>query len=200
MGNVRRIYVEKKSAYAVSAHELMHELKSYLGITDVSSVRVLNRYDIDNISDEVYRESLSTVFSEPPVDTVYEESFDADGRVFSVEPLPGQFDQRADSAVQCVKLISKDADPVIRTAITYVINGDISDDEFNAIKKHCINPVDSRESDGAKPESLEDEYEEPADVEVIDGFKDMKGNDLKDLYDSLNLAMTFRDFIHIQNY
>lgn len=200
MGNVRRIYVEKKSAYAVSAHELMHELKSYLGITDVSSVRVLNRYDIDNISDEVYKESLSTVFSEPPVDTVYEESFDADGRVFSVEPLPGQFDQRADSAVQCVKLINKDADPVIRTAITYVISGDISDDEFNAIKKHCINPVDSRESDGMKPESLEDEYEEPADVEVMDGFKDMKGNDLKDLYDSLNLAMTFRDFIHIQNY
>ncbi len=201
MSNVRRVYVEKKDAYAVAAKELQSEIKSYLGIKTVSSVRVLIRYDIENISDEVYQKALATVFSEPPVDDVYEETFTAEnGKVFSVEYLPGQFDQRADSAEQCVKLLKEDEEPIIRTATTYIINGEIDDTQLAAIKEHCINPVDSRETGMDKPATLVQEFDEPADVIIFDGFADMAEDKLKELYASLNLAMTFKDFLHIQNY
>ena len=118
MGNVRRIYVEKKPEYAVKAKELQSEIKKFLGITDVTGVRVLIRYDIENLSDAIYKKAIRTIFSEPPVDDVYEESFDFEGRVFSVEALPGQFDQRADSAVQCVGFLKEDEEPVIKSAVT----------------------------------------------------------------------------------
>ena len=121
-------------------------------------------------------------------------------RCFSVEFLPGQFDQRADSAEQCIRFIKEDETPVIRTAVTYVIEGNISEEEFEAIKNHCINPVDSREAAAEKPETLVTVFEEPADVKVFDGFKDMPEAELKELYDSLGLAMTFKDFQHIQKY
>ena len=200
MSNVRRVYAEKKPEFAVSAKSLLSEFKSYLGITTVTNVRVLIRYDIENISDEIYRKALKTVFCEPPVDDVYEESFDFNGRVFSVEYLPGQFDQRADSAEQCIKLLKEDEEAIIRSATTYVIEGDISDEQFEAIKKHCINPVDSRETGLEKPVTLTDDFDEPDDVMVFDGFVDMPEAELKKLYDSLGLAMTFNDFLHIQNY
>ena len=200
MSNVRRVYAEKKPEFAVSAKSLLSEFKSYLGITTVTNVRVLIRYDIENISDEIYRKALKTVFCEPPVDDVYEESFDFNGRVFSVEYLPGQFDQRADSAEQCIKLLKEDEEAIIRSATTYVIEGDISDEQFEAIKKHCINPVDSRETGLEKPVTLTDDFDEPDDVMVFDGFVDMPEAKLKELYDSLGLAMTFNDFLHIQNY
>ena len=119
-------------------------------------------------------------------------------RVFSVEFLPGQFDQRADSAVQCVQFIKEDETPVIKTATTYVIEGEITDAEFEAIKSHCINPVDSRETGMDKPETLVTVFEEPEDVKIFDGFKEMPETELKELYDSLGLAMTFKDFLHIQ--
>lgn len=200
MGNVRRVYVEKKEAFAVAAKSLRHEIRHYLGISEVEKVRVLIRYDIENLSDEIYQKSLSTVFSEPPVDDVYEETFDADGAVFSVEYLPGQFDQRADSAVQCVKLLDENAEPLIASATTYVITGDIREQQLREIKKLCINPVDSRESSPKKPETLHVAYDEPADIEILTGFSDMEEERLRELYDSLNLAMTFRDFLHIQKY
>ena len=200
MGNVRRIYVEKKPEYAVKAKELQSEIKKFLGITDVTGVRVLIRYDIENLSDAIYKKAIRTIFSEPPVDDVYEESFDFEGRVFSVEALPGQFDQRADSAVQCVGFLKEDEEPVIRCATTYVIEGNISDAEFDAIKKHCINPVDSRETGLEKPETLTDHFEEPEDVKILTGFDAYSEAELKELYDGLNLAMTFKDFLHIQNY
>ena len=201
MSKVRRVYVEKKDAYAVRAKELHAEIKSYLGISAVDKVRVLIRYDIENISDDVYKRAVQTVFSEPPVDDVYEENFEmGDGKVFSVEFLPGQFDQRADSAEQCVKLLKEDEEPVIRTATTYVIYGDINAEQLEAIKHHCINPVDSRETGMEKPETLVTEFPEPADVKIMTGFKDMPEQELKALYDSLGLAMTFKDFLHIQNY
>ncbi|MCI7323608.1 MAG: phosphoribosylformylglycinamidine synthase [Lachnospiraceae bacterium] len=200
MGNVRRVYVEKKPDFAVKANELRHEVKHYLGIA-VEAVRVLIRYDVENVSDETYQKALQTVFSEPPVDDIYEEEFDAKGgKVFSVEFLPGQFDQRADSAEQCVKLLNENEEPVIRSATTYVIEGSITEEEFEAIKKYCINPVDSRETGIEKPDTLVQNFEEPADVAVFDGFIDMPEARLKELYDSLNLAMTFKDFLHIQNY
>ena len=202
MSNVRRVYVEKKPAYAVQAKELKHEISSYLGIKSVSNVRVLIRYDVENISDEVFEKACRTVFAEPPVDDLYLEKFEAseEAKIFSVEYLPGQFDQRADSAVQCVQFLEGDAQPIIRSATTYVIEGNITDEEFDAIKHHCINPVDSRETGLEKPETLVTVFPEPEDVKIFDGFKDMPEADLKSLYDSLNLAMTFKDFQHIQNY
>ncbi len=202
MSNVRRIYVEKKDAFAVKAEELHEEIRSFLGIEDVKGVRVLIRYDVENISDEVFERACRTVFSEPPVDILYEETFETapDAKVFSVEYLPGQFDQRADSAVQCVRFLKEDEQPVIRTATTYVIEGGISDEELASIKSYCINPVDSREAAVEKPETLVTVFDEPADVKIFDGFCDMDEAALKELYSSLNLAMTFRDFQHIQNY
>ena len=200
MGNVRRVYAEKKPEYAVAAQSLYSEIKSYLGIDTVTGVRVLIRYDIENISEDTYKKALKTVFCELPVDTYYEENFDYQGKVFSVEFLPGQFDQRADSAEQCVKLLKEDEDVIIRSATTYVIEGDITEEQFAAIKKHCINPVDSRETGMEKPETLTDHFEEPADVLVFDGFRAMPEAELKELYDSLGLAMTFKDFLHIQRY
>ena len=201
MSNVRRVYVEKKEAYAVKAKELQEEIKSYLGITSVTGVRVLIRYDVENISEATYQRALVSVFSEPPVDDIYEETFDLKGaKAFSVEFLPGQFDQRADSAVQCVKLLNENEEPVIRTATTYVIEGDVTEEQLEAIKHHCINPVDSRETGFEKPETLVQNFDEPADVIVFDGFCEMPEAELKALYESLNLAMTFKDFQHIQNY
>ena len=202
MGSVKRIYVEKKLPYAVRAKELKEELRSYLGLKEIENVRVLIRYDIENLSEETYKKALGTVFSEPPVDVLFEEKFEKDDKdfVFSVEYLPGQFDQRADSAEQCVKLLNENEEPVIRSATTYVLSGNISADDFEKVKNYCINPVDSRNTDEVKPETLVTVFDTPADVIIFDGFKDMDEAALKELYSSLNLAMTFKDFLHIQNY
>ena len=199
---VKRVYVEKKPEFAVQAKELRHEVKSYLGIKTVKNVRVLIRYDVENLSDATFERACNGVFAEPPVDVLYREDFprEESDHIFSVEFLPGQFDQRAESAVQCVQFIKEDELPVIKTATTYVIEGEISEEEMEAIKAHCINPVDSRETGLEKPETLVTKFEEPADVKIFDGFKDMPEAELKELYSSLGLAMTFKDFQHIQNY
>ena len=199
---VKRVYVEKKPEFAVQAKELRHEVKSYLGIKTVKNVRVLICYDVENLSDATFERACNGVFAEPPVDVLYREDFprEESDHIFSVEFLPGQFDQRADSAVQCVQFIKEDELPVIKTATTYVIEGEISEEEMEAIKAHCINPVDSRETGLEKPETLVTKFEEPADVKIFDGFKDMPEAELKELYSSLGLAMTFKDFQHIQNY
>ncbi len=201
MGMVRRIYVEKKAPYAVKAKELHEEIGSFLGI-GTEGVRVFIRYDVENISDDIFAKACKTVFSEPPVDDLYQEKLEIPGnaRVFSVEFLPGQFDQRADSAVQCVRFLKEDEEPVIRTAVTYMILGDITDEEFDRIKAYCINPVDSRETGGEKPDTLIDIFDEPADVVILDGFARMEEEKLRELYGSLSLAMTFKDFLHIQTY
>ncbi len=201
MSNVRRVYVEKKKDFAVKAKELHEELKNYLGI-NVADVRIFIRYDVENISDATFERACKTVFSEPPVDDLYMENIDipADARVFSVEFLPGQFDQRADSAVQCIQFLNEKENPVIRTAVTYMIIGTITDGDFEKIKSYCINPVDSRETGLTKPETLITEYDDPADVKIFEGFKDLEEHELRELYDSLGLAMTFKDFLHIQNY
>ena len=198
---VRRIYVEKKSDYAVKAKELREELINYLNI-NATSVRVLIRYDVENVSDDTYVKAKKTVFSEPPVDMVYDETFPSNPGdfCFTVEYLPGQFDQRADSAEQCVKLIGRDENPIIKSATTYVISGALNEMEREAVVRHCVNPVDSRLTDAPKPDTLEDRFDEPADVAVFDGFMHMDGQSLRNLYDSLGLAMTFNDFKHIQNY
>ena len=200
--SVKRVFVEKKPEFAVQARELRDEIESYLGIAGVTGVRVLVRYDIENLSEDVYREALGTIFSEPPVDEVFEGDFvhGADDAVFSVEYLPGQFDQRADSAEQCVKLLKETEEPVIKTATTYVISGSLTKEELDAVKAFCINPVDSREASETIPETLVSVFEKPEDVAVFEGFASMDEAALKELYGSLNLAMTFKDFLHIQAY
>ncbi len=200
--SVKRVFVEKKPEFAVQAKELRSEIESYLGITGVTGVRVLNRYDIENISESVYVEALATIFSEPPVDDVFETTFlhGADDTVFSVEYLPGQFDQRADSAEQCVKLLKETEEPVIKSATTYVISGKLTEEQVAAIKSFCINPVDSREAAEEIPETLVTVFETPTDVAIFDGFTEMDEEALTTLYKSLNLAMTIKDFEHIHNY
>ena len=202
MSNVRRVYVEKKADFAVAAKELKEEIKGYLEIDNVTDVRVLIRYDVENISDNIFDKAGTCVFSEPPVDILYQEAFPlaADEQAFVVEFLPGQFDQRADSAVQCIQFLKEDEKPIIRSATTYVIKGDIDEAALVAIKNHCINPVDSREIDFAKPATLDITFDEPEDVKVFDGLIAMPESDLQELYLSLGLAMTFKDFLHIQGY
>ncbi|MCR5590115.1 MAG: phosphoribosylformylglycinamidine synthase [Lachnospiraceae bacterium] len=199
---VRRIYVEKKRAYAAAANELLEDLKGYLKLEGLTNVRILIRYDIENLDDDVFETAKNCVFSEPPLDDLYEDDFphDDSDRIFSVEYLPGQFDQRADSAVQCVQFLSADASPIIKTAVSYCLSGTISGEEFESVKSYCINPVDSKETGMEKPETLAAKFDEPADISIYDGFTKMGEDELKKLYDSLGLAMTFKDFLHIQNY
>ena len=202
MNDVRRIYVEKKKPYAVKAQGQLEEIRTFLGIEGIEDLRLLIRYDVENIRDDVFETACRCVFSEPPVDDLYLETFDIPegARVFSVESLPGQFDQRADSAVQCIQLLNPDSHVIIRTAQTYVLTGSISDEDFNRIKSDLINPVDSRETGMDKPETLEAAYPQAPDVRVFDGFIEMTELQLKELYDSLGLAMTFEDFKLIQDY
>ena len=202
MGNIKRVYVEKKKDYAVRAKELKEEFADYLSLKTIENVRVLIRYDIENLDEATYKKSLGIVFSEPPVDLLYEENFPllSDEREFSVEYLPGQFDQRADSAIQCVKLLNKEAEPVIQSATTYVVKGQLTDKEFEEIKAYLINPVDSREALRDKPETIVQTFPEPSDVKIFEGFITMPENELNNLYSSLNLAMTFKDFLFIRKY
>ncbi len=202
MSAVKRIYVEKKRPYAVEASHLKEDILDFLGVAGIEDVRILIRYDVENISEDVFEKACRTVFSEPPVDNLYLETIEipAGARVFSVEPLPGQFDQRADSAVQCVQFLNENEKPIVRTAKTYILTGSISDEEFERIKGNCINPVDSRETGLEKPETLEAVYPEAPDVAVFDGFISMDQEALAALYRSLGLAMTFEDFKFIQTY
>ncbi len=202
MDSVKRIYVEKKAPFAVKAKELQAEISGYLGIKNVSQVREFIRYDVENISEEIFETACNGVFCEPPVDILYHETLDIpeDAKVFAVEYLPGQFDQRADSALQCIQFLKEDENPIIKTAVTYMICGNISEQEFEKIKAYCINPVDSRETGMVKPDTLASNFEEPQDVMIFEGFCEMTEEALKSFYDSLGLAMTFQDFLHIQNY
>ena len=202
MNKIRRIYVEKREAYATKARGLKNELKDYLGIDGLEHVRILNRYDIENVSDETYNKALRKVFSNIPVDIITEENYQSQetDKVFTAQYLLGQFDQMADSAEQSLKLIDEDEEAIVRCATTYILSGDISDEEFERIKVYCINPVDSREIGEEKSKTLAMQYDEPDKVKYIDGFKDMKEDELADLYSSMNLAMTIDDFKHIQNY
>ncbi len=202
MSDVRRVFVEKKEAFAGEAKDLTHEIKSYLEIDTLRRIRILIRYDVEHISDEVFDRACRGVFAEMPVDDLYPETFPmAEGdHSFSVEYLPGQFDQRADSAEQCVRFLDAEAQPIIRSAKTYVIEGEINEEQISAIKNYVINPVDSREAAAEKPDTLEQHFDDPADVGVFEGFTVMEEAPLHELYASLNLAMTFKDFQHIQKY
>lgn len=202
MGKIKRIYVEKKEKFGVKADELREELRNYLAIKGLEKVRILIRYDIENLNEDTFEKAKVTVFSEPPVDILYEETFPKDSKdqVFTVEYLPGQFDQRADSATQCVKLLNENENPTIHVATTYVLSGDISNEDYENIVHYCVNPVDSRVALEEKPDSIQISFEEPKDVEILHGFILMTDEEIRDLYESLNLAMTIQDFFHVKKY
>lgn len=202
MSQVRRIYVEKKVPYAVRAKELKHEIQSYLGIQTLESVRILMRYDIENISDAIFEMAKKTIFSEPTLDYLYEEVFESDNEdcIFTVSYLPGQFDQRADSANQCIRLLKEDEEAMVQFATTYVFKGILSNEEIEKIKKYCVNPVDSHIVSEEKPKTLEEHYEEPLDVSILTGFITMEEEAFCELFQSLNLAMTLEDFACIKAY
>ncbi len=202
MANVRRVYVEKKEAFAGEARELAHEIRSYLAIDELKALRVLIRYDVENLADDLFDKAKTTVFSEPPVDLIYEETFpaDEDEKVFAVEYLPGQFDQRADSAVQCIRFLDENADVLIRSATVYVCRGDLSEEKMDRIREYCYNPVDSRLASLEKPQTLVQVFAKPEDIRIFEGFRSLDEEALRALYDSLSLAMTFRDFQFIRDH
>ena len=198
---VYRIYVEKKTGLAGEAESLLGDIRSFLGISSVENIRVLNRYDVENIEEELFRQCINTVFSEPQLDNTYEElDYNKDAFVFAVEYLPGQFDQRADSAAQCIQIISKGDRPDVRTAKVYIIEGNLSDDQKAAIKKHLINPVESREASLDTVATLKREYDIPTSVRTLDGFNALNEDGLKDFLKEQGLAMDLDDLKFCQSY
>ena len=197
---VYRIYVEKKEALANEARALLSEIRTFLGISSVEKVRVINRYDAENIDKELFDYAVDTVFSEPPVDDVYTE-LDTDGAiVFATEYLPGQFDQRADSAAQCIQLISQGNKPDVASAKVYMLYGKISETEIEAIKHHVINPVESREASLAPRDTVKIAYTIPTEVRVLDGFTELDDKGLSELLNELSLAMDLDDIRFCRDY
>ena len=204
--SVRRIFVEKRPGFDLEAKALKKDLIESLHIKGIESIRILNRYDIEGIDYEVYKKVAQTVFSEPNLDIVYHETLDVTNsdetkeRIFAIEYLPGQYDQRGDWASQCIQIVNQGIRPTINTAKVYIFSGNISDENFNRIKEYCINPVDSREASLEKPESLKIESEIPTEVEVLNGFIELTIDGLKEFLNSNGLAMTLAYLEYIQNY
>ena len=178
--SVRRILSEKKSDFAVEAKGILHDVSADLDIKTLTNVRVINRYDVSGITDEEYENAKSVVFSEPPVDDVYDEKVDLDDSCFvlNIESLPGQYDQRADSAAQCIQFLTQKERPIVKTAKVVAFYGSLTDDQKNAIRKYLINPVECREASSEKPETLEDKYDIPTAVETIGDFTDLDDSGL----------------------
>ena len=200
--SVRRILVEKKQGFDLEAKHLKSDLEESLNIDTIENLRILNRYDIEKIEDEVYEKAINTVFSEPNTDDVYKEyvELSKEDRVFAIEYLPGQYDQRGDWASQCIQIINEGIRPIINTAKVVILTGKITDEQFKQIKSYCINPVDSREAILEKPETLEVDTEIPTSVDILEEFINLEENQLKDLMKDLGLAMTFDDLLHVQKY
>ena len=198
---VYRIYVEKKTELAHEERALTDELKNFLGISGLEYARVLNRYDTENISEELFLEAVKRVFSEPQLDDVYEEIPSKDGDfVFAVEYLPGQFDQRADSAAQCIQIMSCKDRPIVKTAKVYILTGNLTEDEKESVKKYVVNPVEARIASLEKPTALSSEFSAPDSVAVLDGFNDLDEHGLEKFISSYGLAMDLGDIKFLQNY
>lgn len=200
--NIIRLYAEKKPDFSVEAEGLRKDLIVTLRLNDLRRVRILNRYDVANITEEELRLAVNTVFSEPPVDLTFIEAFpfDSEDRVFAVEYLPGQYDQRADWAAQCLQILTQREKPIVRTAKVFVLAGVISDCEFQRVKDYCINKVEAREASFEIPESLQLESLIPEDVEPVSGFAYLTDCELRELLDRMNLAMGFEDLLLCRNY
>ncbi|KPI56294.1 phosphoribosylformylglycinamidine synthase [Clostridioides difficile] len=199
---VRRVLVEKREGFDLEAKALKKDLLESLHISNIENLRILNRYDVEGISEEVYENAAKTIFSEPNLDVVYyEEIPELNGeRVFAIEFLPGQYDQRGDWAAQCIQIVNQGVRPAINTAKVYILSGQVTDEEFSKIKDYCINPVDSREASLEKPETLKMETEIPTTVEILDGFIDLDEDGLKTFVSEKGLAMTLGDLQHVQKY
>ncbi len=199
---VRRVLSEKKAAFAVEAKGILHDVSSDLDIKTLESVRVINRYDVSGINDEEYAEAKNVVFSEPPVDDVYDETVDLSDAcyVLSIEALPGQYDQRADSAAQCVQFLTQKDRPIVKTAKVIAFYGSLTDEEKAKIEGYLINPVECRKASDVKPETLEDTFDIPTEVATIDGFIDMSEDEVKALRNSMGLAMSDADLIFTQEF
>ncbi|MBQ5746476.1 MAG: phosphoribosylformylglycinamidine synthase, partial [Clostridia bacterium] len=197
---VYRIYVEKREGEAHEAASLLRDLNNFVGLKEVVGVRVINRYDVSGIDEKLFKTAVKTVFSEPQLDNAKTELDAKDGVVFGVEPLPGQFDQRADSAAQCIQIISKGERPIVKSAKIYVLEGDITKEVLDSVKKYVINPVECREASLEMAESLETDVAEPADVKVLEGFNALDEKGLQDFLSTYSLAMDLNDIRFLQDY
>lgn len=200
--SVRRIYAEKKESFATEASSILTDLRAELGISSLEKVRVLNRYDVSGLSDEEYESTRHVVFSEPPVDLVYDETAPLDGASFvlAIEALPGQYDQRADSAAQCIQIVTCKEKPIVRTARVLAFYGSIGEEQRAQIAKYLINPVESRQACLTKPESLEDSLTPPQEVKTVDGFTKMTSEELSALRKDMGLAMSEADIGFTQKF
>ncbi|MBE6764442.1 MAG: phosphoribosylformylglycinamidine synthase [Ruminococcaceae bacterium] len=199
---VKRLFVEKKPGFDIEAKGILADLRDNLGMLEVESVRLLCRYDVSGISDEDFEKAKKTIFSEPNADYTYDEEFPIEeGQIaFAVEFLPGQFDQRADSAAQCVQLLTQGEPPIVNSAKVYVLSGKLDDTSIDAIKSYMINPVESREASSEKPETLERSYDIPEDVAILDKFIFWNKDELRNYYDSMGFAMTYDDLVFCRDY
>ena len=196
---VYRVYVEKKEEFANEANSLKNDIKEFLQISNIENVRMLNRYDVENIDEDLFEYCKNTVFSEPQLDIVTGKLPDEE-HVFAVEFLPGQFDQRANSAAECIQIISKKEKPIVRTARVYILNGNLSQEEVEKIKKYIINPIESQEAILEEYETLEAKYEEPKDIEFLEGFITLDEKGLSDVINTYSLAMDLEDIKYCQKY
>ena len=197
---VYRVFVEKKPGLDNEAQTLLNEARNLLGISNLEQVRLFNRYDAEEISEDLFRYAVKTVFSEPQLDFVSEEPDCGDAVVFAVEYLPGQFDQRADSAAQCIQILSQGERPLVRSARVYALYGALTGHEISEIKKYVINPVEAREAALAKPDTLQVKYEIPTEVTVLDGFRELSRPELEDFVRNYGLAMDADDIAFCQDY
>ncbi|MCC8161511.1 MAG: phosphoribosylformylglycinamidine synthase [Oscillospiraceae bacterium] len=201
MENVRRIYVEKKDGFDVEAKGTLADLRENLSLSGLENVRIINRYDVSGVSDEEYQKARNLIFSEPPVDNAYDEEINIDaGKVFTVEYLPGQFDQRAASAEECISILTGKERPTVRSAKVYVLTGEVSDDELEAVKRYVINPVEAREAALEKPQTLEMEHIIPEDVKTVDGFIDMDKTAMEAFLGEMGFAMDMDDLEFCRDY
>ena len=199
---VKRIYVEKKPEFSVEAKGLLKDLKENLLLKNLEDLKIVNRYDVEGINDEIFEKAKNTVFSEPQVDECFEEEypFAKEDKIFGVEYLPGQFDQRANSLSECLQILTEGERPLAKSAKIYVIKGNISTEELEKIKKYIINPVDSRECTLEKLKTVKDEHPEPKDVAIVEGFIHMTDEDSKKFYDKYGFAMDIEDLKFCQKY
>ena len=197
---VYRVYVEKRKELAHEAVSLLNELKKLLGIEALEDIRIINRYDAQNLSEADFEYASKYVFSEPQLDLCSSELSLPGATVFAVEYLPGQFDQRADSAAQCIQLITKGERPLVRSAKVYALYGELSADDLDKIKKYVINPVEAREASLEKPKSLEMEYTVPSKVAVLEGFRELEGDAITSFIFKYGLAMDADDLAFCREY
>ncbi len=202
MSEVKRVYVEKKDGYNIEAENILNDFRESFSLDKLEDIRILNRYDISNISDLAFKDACKIILAEAPVDNIYYDKLDIKKgeNIFAVEYLPGQYDQRADSAEQCIQILNSRENPQVKTARVFILKGDLSNREIKKIKEYYINPVDSREAKLEKPDKLKIDYNIPEKVDIIDEFINRDEKKLNNMLEELGLAMSIDDLKHTQKY